>query len=227
MVNETHDSETLLYKYNRGLCTKEEKAVVETWFLQWKEEGEPLSEQQIERINLEVWDTILATETQARKINWPLRLTAFAAALAMLLGIWTLLIVPKPQPAAYATNIDAGTNKAILTLADGNTINLSEAKTGIVIGADRLSYNDGTSVSKNSSKKVSGLSTLSTPNGGEYQIVLSDGTKVWLNAATTLQYPAVFEEKTERKVTLVSGEAYFTILKVQLQIGSCLRNSIN
>jgi transmembrane sensor len=213
MIKEMDDSEMLLHKYNRGLCTAEEKAVVETWFLQWKEEGEPLSEQQIERINAEAWDAILGAETKARKVNWPLRITAIAAVIAMLVGVWTLLSVQTPKPPEYASNIGPGTNKATLTLADGKTINLSEAKTGIVIQEDQFSYNDGTLISKNSGGKGSGLSTISTPIGGEYQIVLSDGTKVWLNAATALQYPAVFGEQTERKVTLVSGEAYFEVRK--------------
>lgn len=194
-MKETDNSETLLYKYSRGLCTAEEKAVVETWFLQWKEEGEPLSELQIERINEEVWEAILTTETKAWKINWPLRITAIAAVVAMLIGIWTLFCIQKHRFAEYSPDITAGSNKAILTLPNGKTINLSAAKTGIVIDVDQLSYNDGTLISKNTSGKGSDLSAISTPKGGEYQIVLSNGTNVWLNAATTLQYPAIFNEK--------------------------------
>jgi ferric-dicitrate binding protein FerR (iron transport regulator) len=126
-----------------------------------------------------------------------------------------------------------GSNKATLTLANGKTINLSEAKTGVVVvNASSLKYNDNTAVISNNSpssqtsprhlddrrdllnstEKI----TVATPRGGQYQITLPDGTRVWLNAASSLKFPSSFAGKAQRKIEL-SGEAYFEVAKNKKQ----------
>lgn len=108
-----------------------------------------------------------------------------------------------------------GGNKAVLTLADGSTIILDNAQNGTLATQGstkilklngRLSYQ---SVNKNTSVALN--NTISTPRGGQYELVLSDGSRVWLNAASSLRFPATFVGK-ERKVELV-GEAYFEVAK--------------
>lgn len=113
------------------------------------------------------------------------------------------------------TDILPGGNRATLTLADGRTIKLDEARDGIVIGSGEITYNDGnplTEVEGNKKDHVDiPLLELSTPKGGTYQVTLSDGTTVWLNAASTLRYPPRFSD-TDRIVEL-TGEAYFSVAK--------------
>lgn len=108
-----------------------------------------------------------------------------------------------------AENLHPGGNKATLHFSDGSSLGLDQRHNGIVIGSS-ITYNDG-SVALGSNTDKKHIMTLSTPRGGQYQIVLSDGTKVWLNADTRLTYPDKFTE-SQRLVEL-DGEAYFEVTK--------------
>lgn len=117
---------------------------------------------------------------------------------------------------ADTTLLKPGGNHATLVLADGKVIDLSYAKTGVIqdgSGSLVSKTADGELVyAKDSlSSHVAAFHTLSTPVGGQYQVTLPDGTKVWLNAATSIKYPPAFGG-TERKVEL-TGEAYFEVAK--------------
>ncbi|WP_316816153.1 FecR family protein [Pedobacter nyackensis] len=116
-------------------------------------------------------------------------------------------------------DIPPGGNKAVLTLADGKTITLNEAADGELVkvegmvirktGQGQLVYEV---VGNDASAAAGSYNTISTPKGGTYQIILPDGTKVWLNAASKLKFPTSFVSLNERKVEL-SGEAYFEVTK--------------
>lgn len=108
-------------------------------------------------------------------------------------------------------DIPPGGNRATLTLADGRAITLDETRDGIVIGSGEITYNDGNPLAEVEGKDEMTLLELSTPKGGTYQITLPDGTKVWLNAASTMKYPPHFSGG-ERIVEL-TGEAYFSVAK--------------
>ncbi|HRN56598.1 MAG TPA: DUF4974 domain-containing protein, partial [Agriterribacter sp.] len=110
-----------------------------------------------------------------------------------------------------AANIAPGGNRATLTLANGSRINLSEAHEGIVINNDRISYEDHSQEIMQLDKSAINDLVLSTPKGGTYQVTLPDGTKVWLNAASTLKYPSRFEGA--ERVVMFSGEGYFEVAK--------------
>jgi ferric-dicitrate binding protein FerR (iron transport regulator) len=125
-------------------------------------------------------------------------------------------VIVKTETPRFRNDVAPGNNKAILTLDDGSKINLDDAKTGILAsesnidikktGAGQLEYAAGTQ-----SVKTVKYNILSTPMGGEYQLVLPDGSKVWLNSGSTLRFPTAFIG-SERIVEL-KGEAYFDIAK--------------
>lgn len=111
-------------------------------------------------------------------------------------------------------DIAAGRSKAVLELSDGSTIILDDAKNGalaqqgntkVIRLNGKLSYNALSATNK------AVYNTITTPAGGSYEIVLADGSHVWLNSASSLHFPAAFVGK-ERKVE-ITGEAYFEVVK--------------
>jgi len=151
-----------------------------------------------------------------------LRKWGWAAAVLILLcsGAYFWMTAPKgpktvtlePQPA----DVLPGSNKAILTLADGTTITLDSAANGAIAqqgnsSVVKLANGEIRYDLKGAASGGVMLNTMSTPAGGQYQLTLPDGTRVWLNAASSITYPAAFVTK-ERKVK-ISGEAYFEVAK--------------
>ena len=122
-----------------------------------------------------------------------------------------------PGPLAPISNdIDPGGDKAVLTLGDGSTIMLDNAANGelaaqgnqkvIKLDAGQLAYKQG---ADHTGAVVPEYNTIATPRGGRYEVILPDGTRVWLNAASSLRFPTAFVGK-ERVVEL-SGESYFEV----------------
>jgi len=155
----------------------------------------------------------------------PLRRIAIAASVIGLLLISVFLLndkITKKQTAKTETDhqrfkndVLPGSDKAILTLGDGSTILLDEAQNGTIaqqgnskiIKLDgRLSYDP-----TNETSKEIIYNTISTPKGGQYQLELPDGSKVWLNATSSIHFPTSFTG-TERRIE-ITGEAYFEIAK--------------
>lgn len=149
------------------------------------------------------------------------RLTWIRAAAAVLLillgsGIWYWLNRNSNDvKPAIVENIDIapGGNKAVLTLAGGQTIVLDNAANGTI------SQQGNATVSKQGGRLIydvtgpqngaAGYNTLSVPRGGQYQLTLPDGTQVWLNAISSIRYPVTFAGN-ERRV-YITGEAYFEV----------------
>jgi hypothetical protein len=149
-----------------------------------------------------------------------------AAVIILILGGTTMFRMlnkkgPAEKPVAVQQvqppQIVPGGNRAVLTTSDGSIIELDSLQNGTFVqsGTFKITKQDGKLV-YNVSPGVAGdtqvvYNTLSTPRGGQYQVALADGSKVWLNAASSLHFPSSFKEG-ERLVSL-TGEAYFEVAK--------------
>jgi len=175
------------------------------------------SEESIEREDLVLQNILseIRESTPVRRVR-PIRtLLAYAAVAAVILlfigSIFWKNLLPQNESGNThsASDFAAGHNRAFLTAPDGKRIELAATHSGIVIMEDVL-YDDSSKVI-GAGLNSNGSLQLLTPNGGQYQITLSDGTKVWLNAASSLRFPKVFKG-TERTVSL-EGEAYFEVAR--------------
>jgi hypothetical protein len=117
-------------------------------------------------------------------------------------------------------DVQPGGNKAVLTLANGQVIDLDSAHNGILVEQGNMAVvknNNGEVVykavddEKNARHAANVYNMLATPRGGQYQLTLPDGSRVWLNAASSIRYPVAFAND-ERQVE-ITGEVYFEVEK--------------
>jgi len=173
------------------------------------------------------------------EINPPARSLPYrkwlSAAAVLLIGGASWLFVSKfytgtneaSNASVHKNDIAPGGNKAILTLADGSKISLTDA------GKGKIANQRGIQITKSANGQLvyvikasgnvnvaagspattlgTGYNTIETPKGGEFQVILSDGSKVWLNAYSSIKYPVNFSSENERRVEL-KGEAYFEVV---------------
>ncbi|MBO9571816.1 MAG: FecR domain-containing protein, partial [Chitinophagaceae bacterium] len=164
----------------------------------------------------------------------------YAAAIILIFGIGAYLYTmqQKKTPASTAeasakavkNDVLPGTQKAILTLSDGKKVELNNAAFETIHDQTlSIENNNGQLIYSNSGRGslspaggstpreargeggLATFNTMTTPKGGQYQLTLSDGTKVWLNAASSITYPTAFRGNT-REVSII-GEAYFEVAK--------------
>lgn len=155
-----------------------------------------------------------------RVIQW----LAAAALIAAIAGtVWFFTGAPgkhlENSPVAAADTIQPGSDKAVLTLSDGSQVVLDntlqdvieeQGNINIFSKDGRLVY-DASRLLPGNKESITTMNTITTPRGGQYQVVLPDGTAVWLNAASSLSFPTAFTGE-ERKVT-ITGEAYFEVAR--------------
>lgn len=208
----------LFRKYHEGKCTEEEKALLEDWYLQHSKQSEfDLDPRRIQAIGNKLFRELPGNHSAFMKVG--LRLAAAAVIIGLLITV-TLKFIPKPAAPQVAAQHDIapGSNTATLTLANGKKIDLKKAANGQVAlqsGVQILKSANGQLTYKITGADIAdnkGPNIITTPMGGQWQVTLPDGTKVWLNSATQFSYPATFENQKERVVQL-NGEAYFEVAK--------------
>lgn len=207
----------LLNKYNSGTASEEEIVLLESWYLHLA--SKPASEMEVDRLqrNLDAIGKALPLE-EKRKSMFAKSALLKAAAAVVVLGLGYYFYPKTIDQATTVAAVDTtefsdNPLEATITLADGKKIRLSEMDNGV------LELDSSLSIVKNANGEVSYAAngqgdaqviynTLTTPRGGTFSIRLSDGTKVTLNAASSMKYPTAF--KGERRVEL-TGEAYFEV----------------
>ncbi|PWJ55624.1 FecR protein [Dyadobacter jejuensis] len=220
----------MIRRYVAGKASEEERSFIEQYYDRFNERENILERAQEEELK-ELEDRLLEgiqykiSESDA-PIHRPLwrrwGLQVAAGLLLVLASIGVLLLhgsqVEQKSVAQkeIPTDFTPGGNKAILTLSDGSTVVLDAAATGQVAeqGQMTITKTDDGQIVYNGSNGIRGdskptLNRVSTPPGGEYRILLPDGTKVWLNAMSSMQYPTFFAGN-ERRVT-ITGECYFEV----------------
>lgn len=234
MENHQNEQDNLLKKYQQGLCTPEEKEIVEYLYIfsakSVKKTAKVFDDDQLRD---EIWkrfssangiksfekkNTILSLQMH-RSVLW--KKISIAAMLCISIGTALFYVVKTPsmhEQVVYTKDIGPGKNNATLTLSDGKIIVLSDASKG------ELAEEQGVVIRKASDGQIvyevvdqgatssSQINTLSTLRGQNYELRLPDGTKVLLNAASSIKYPSSFLGSVSRKVELV-GEAYFEVSK--------------
>ena len=179
-------------------------------------------------VDKDKWNVVLNKLLAADKPQLPKKTIRFSiyrwAAAAIILLSFSIAVLyyvnKKEEIHVFAADVDPGSNKAILTLADGRKISLTDAIDGNVAVQDGISITktaNGQLIYTITAQSNVGLdstkfNTISTPNGGEWQIKLPDGSNIWLNAASSLKYPLSFASSKQRHVEL-TGEAYFEVAK--------------
>jgi len=212
------DIKDLLNRYKEGICTEEERILVESWYLNWETGNFDLSEEEL-LDDLAMIKSALPKQPKSTRLFF--RISA-AAMFLLAMGISFYFIgnkhssPPAKDITQSAVKILPGRNQATLTLSDGTTVLLDTATQLGTINQQGVKINktaDGKLVYLNTAtgQAIDAYNTIRTPNGGRYDITLPDGTLVTLNAASKIKFPIVFSG-AERRVEL-EGEAYFEVTK--------------
>lgn len=228
----THDETylaELISKQEKGIITPEEKAILDGWYDEADDESPEIIE--VAETNSEAHEARLYRQLTGRlqqegqwkrskRLTW-LRLSAVAASI-MILGltsIWYYKYHRQSEDVSVriipASEVFAGGNKAILTRGDGKQINLTDLDTGIIANANGIIIKKSDSglieftLESNGEGPVNNTNTIETPAGGQYRVILPDGSIVTLNALSSVTFPDRFS-KNERNIK-ITGEAFLEV----------------
>jgi transmembrane sensor len=217
----------LIDNYLDGTASPAERAVLEEYYERLEASGNTeLSTEQEEALKAAMYAKIrsrMETTTTAPVISMRrrlfVRIAAVAASILLLASVyWLFIDNPKQQENVVAQqdktspiDILPGKDAAILTFDNGKQVILDSAAGTISKedGATIVNANGTVTYSTTNENEIA-WHTISTARGNQYQLVLADGSKVYLNSASSLRFPSSFKGST-REVELTGGEAYFNI----------------
>jgi len=235
------DRLTYLYrKYINGTCTEVELQEFFEYIGQpgMKEKLEALADEHLENIlpgtaeppidweymySRVTRNALPAAGTQSkvkRLLAWPAVAAASIIVLMAATGLYFLFKGKQHEPAwahnRFQNDLPPGNSKAVLTLANGTSIALYEGSSSFLSQLENtkgMKLNSGELVyeAPSDAAATAGYNTLTTPRGGQFRLVLPDGSKVWLNAASSITYPVTFTGSS-RTVT-ITGEAYLEVAR--------------
>jgi transmembrane sensor len=251
----TQDAQLLLQRYLAGECTAEEKDLLEAWWDELQAEYEwQISEAQenvvhdrmLSRIKAELGEELetagreeLENNAPVRRLQWRRYAGIAAAVLVIAAGGWLWRARHGAQlvdDSPITIEAKPGGDRAMLTLGNGKVLVLDSVANGMMAiqgQKDRIMKQDGlldyqrSGKGEGTAENGNGVlvNTLAVPRGGQYKLILADGTRVWLDAASSITYPTAFVGKT-RQVS-ITGQVYFEVahnanipfeVKVQEQI---------
>lgn len=211
----------LLIRYQDGLCTEQEHRYLETWYENYKDgETEELSHSKILQNKMEVWQRLEESTRPKTRVRNLSIVWKVAASAVFLLGLsitgWKIyrnsLWVDYKQTSLVRPAIQEGQ----LILANGDIVDLNRLKKGATLTKDGLvvsrQANGAISYHQEASQTSSELkyNTLITPKGQLYHLVLTDGTKVTLNAGSSIRFPNRFDG--DRRRVFTQGEVFFDVV---------------
>ena len=210
-------AQELIDKYLNGTSTSEEKSIVERWYNREVDavESNPI-QGDLDTIGMEIYQSISIGREKKRKYyyRW---MAAAIILIALSVGInYQFSTVKMNQQQIIANEIHPGGNKAYLTLSDGERISLTDAENGDVAKQSGITITKSFegqliySTEPTENSELIKYNNISTPRGGQFKVVLPDGSTVWLNSESSLTYPTTFSSLDKRRVEL-EGEAYFEI----------------
>jgi ferric-dicitrate binding protein FerR (iron transport regulator) len=215
----------LIKKYLEGTASPHERAFVEKYYTHFDHEEAPseyLTEQEKTEIETRLLDKIhtgIYTRKPSRILRMSSKTKYWAAAVALLISVGAFLYVTRIMPARTASDslalvqdVMPGKNGAILQLAGGTTILLDTIQNGSLshYGHAAVVKDDSVLTFTGSTANNPGTENLlTTPRGRQQQLILPDGSKVWLNAGSSIRFPSAFSKG--KRLVKVSGEVYFEI----------------
>lgn len=233
------DLKQLYHKFLSRKCTPEEISYLMNHFLLKGEETElkTLIEAELASENYEIQDTeevtallnknrasinsIIQEELSQKRSSWNIYLKAAAVLTLITAFSWYFFRSNADHKLSgnqilASGDITPGSNRARLTLSNGESIDLENATEGLIVNKDGAGYakiigGKLTCLLQSSGNKDTAFNTISTPKGGVYQLVTPDGSRVWLNASSELKFPSSFGPG--KRVVELKGEAYFEIAK--------------